>query len=130
MNYNINIDKENIVISEEEYGIIKEGIKNKSNLIFLRNGNLCINPIMIKFVKETHAPTDEQVQKRDSQLKLSPGERGTDREVERKKLRTSATGFSRMLEDDGWKNCSQCGEVHFLDERETCLGCVKNTIKV
>ena len=125
MNYNINIDKENIVISEEEYGIIKEGIKNKSNLIFLRNGNLCINPIMIKFVKETHAPTDEQVQKRDSQLKLSPGERDSE-----KKKTILNSYYKNFGTGEGWKNCAECGEPHFLDERETCLGCVKNTIKV
>ena len=46
-NYLLKVDKDEVVVSGDEYSQIKEGIRNKINLVFLREGKLAINPIRI-----------------------------------------------------------------------------------
>ena len=123
MNYLIKIGDKDVIISKEEYEEIKEGIKNKSNLIFLRNGNLCINPISIKLIKETDEMTDIEIKQKDEYLRLPP-EKRENKTSEIKNIR-SGSGLAHISVGGDFKNCEQCGISHFIPEEKTiCLGCV------
>ena len=117
-NFFIKIDKDEVVVSESEYAQIKAGIRDKSNLIFLREGKLVINPIMIKLIQETNKPTEIQEKAHEGQLRLSPGER-------QPTTRNELKGFNRLVGggDSDFKKCESCGEMHFLAGRRTCIVC-------
>lgn len=117
-NFFIKIDKDEVVVSESEYAQIKAGIRDKSNLIFLREGKLVINPIMIKLIQETNKPTESQEKAHEGQLRLSPGDR-------QPTTRNELKGFNRLVGggDSDFKKCESCGEMHFLAEKKACLVC-------
>ena len=129
-NYLLKVDKDEVVVSGDEYSQIKEGIRNKINLVFLREGKLVINPIMIKLIQETNKPTEIQEKAHEGQLRLSPEDRKP--ATEDKKTRILTGGFQRVMGggDDGFKDCKVCGASHFLADREICLGCAANEIKL
>ncbi len=115
MNYLLKIDNKEIIITSEEYNKIKEGIKNNSNLIFLRDGNLCVNPKMIKLVKETEEGTDEQIKAKDEYMKLPPEQRENKRDKGFfENLRSLSGGMAHIATGGDWKNCKDCGVAHFI----------------
>ena len=124
-NYLLKVDKDEVVVSGDEYSQIKEGIRNKINLVFLREGKLAINPIMIKLIQETHKPTEAQEREQAGQLKLSPGDR-------KPSTRTIINEFRKALgeDDSDFKNCGVCGESHFLGDRDTCLCCAVSGVNI
>ena len=118
MNYILKVDKDEVVVSEDEYSQIKDGIRNKVNLVFLRGGELAINPIMIKLIQETNKPTEIQEKAHEGQLRLSPGDR-------QPTTRNELKGFNRLVGGGGsdFKKCENCGEMHFLAEKKVCIVC-------
>lgn len=119
MNYILKIDKDEVVVTRGEYDQIKAGIRNKSNLIFLREGTLVINPIMIKLIQETYKLTTEQERRSEKQLRLP----STDEPL--RESRVASGGFQKfdVSEKDGFKECPSCNEVHFLGDKKTCFVC-------
>ena len=128
MNYILKVDKDEVVVSEDEYSQIKDGIRNKVNLVFLRGGELAINPIMIKLMQQTNRPTEAQEREHEKRSRFSL--------LEEKKStkRVFSDKFQKAIEgkEGGeFKNCKACGEYHFLvGGRDVCLCCATEEVKV
>ena len=126
-NYLLKVDKDEVVVSESEYSQIKEGIRSKMNLVFLREGKLAINPIMIKLIRETNRLTEAQEKEHEKRSGFS-----LLKEKESTK-RVFSDKFQKAIGGEGgeFKNCEACGEYHFLvGGRDICLCCATEEVKV
>lgn len=70
MNWRYIVDKDEIILTPEEHFQILDGMKQRANLITLRNGKLGINPMFVRKFSETEQLTDEQLDRRTKTLAL------------------------------------------------------------
>lgn len=72
MNYRYRVDAQDIILSKEEHK--KFTSTGGKQIVFLRNGELAINPIFVRYIKETEQLTIDQEKNRYENLQLPEGQ--------------------------------------------------------
>jgi hypothetical protein len=103
MNWKYRVDGQTHILSQSEHDEVRQGIRDKMDIISLREGKLGINPRFIRSFSETDERTDSQ---HNSQFQLSNGPEQDIMEIRRK-----ASGYLESTHDDfrkrmGWSEKS------------------------
>ena len=70
-NYNYRIDDQNVILSADEHKQVQDLIQQGRTMIHLRGGKLIVNPMFIRYVKETDTATIVQEQQHMAKLELN-----------------------------------------------------------